>query len=150
MIKRKQVITNFIKNFVQRNSFRSEKIGLFYHLCLCLFIKNLTYEKIHPAVYHYHISVAYLTLVDSHVCRLHKRYDPSTRTLRWSLRQNELCLCQGVVAPRTTNSLTCAIGDDAESIDSLWFTDDLTALTDRRNWKPAKLDELLARSHCCM
>ena len=44
----------------------------------------------------------FLVDVRSHVCLLKKRLDPSRGgTLRWSLPYDELCYCQGVVAPRS-------------------------------------------------
>ena len=93
--------------------------------------------------------VIYIAVVHSHVCMLQKRFNPSSRTLQWSLPRNELCLCQGVVAPRTSTIQSCLKEDDAEAVDNLWFTDDPTPLIDRRNWKPAELDKLLNRSFCC-
>ena len=95
-------------------------------------------------------SVTVVEVVEAYVCILQKQTD-SLGAIRWSLPRKERCLCQGVVAPKTTHSKPCqggGIGTD----DDLWFIDDDIArsLLNRQNWKQAKLDQLLNRQECCM
>ena len=99
---------------------------------------------------------ANLLPVESHVCILRKRSDPSNDgVLRWSLPYNERCLCQGVVAPKHTPSHSCAtVNTQHCSNDSkreLWFVDDseVGPLTRRHNWNKGVLDDLLQRSNYC-
>ena len=66
--------------------------------------------------------------------------------------KKELCLCQGVVAPQTSSSRSCPRRGATDGLEDLWLTDDpslINLLTNRRNWTPAKLDNLLGRFHCC-
>ena len=94
----------------------------------------------------------YTGVVESHVCILHERFDPLSGAKLWALPRKELCLCQRVVAPQMSGSRSCPRRDDTDALEDLWLTDDLsliTLLTNRRNWTPAKLDNLLGRSHCC-
>ena len=86
-------------------------------------------------------------MVDSHVCILQE--SPLSGAKLWALPRKELCLCQRVVALRVVGSQSCPRTDTVEDI---WLTDDttlITRLTNRRNWTPAKLDNLLGRSYCC-
>ena len=78
-----------------------------------------------------------------------KRQDPSTGRLRWSLFLKELCYCQGVVALEQITTRTCSGQDDCAHADDLWFTDHPDPLTQRQNWSPPKLDQLLERSVLC-
>ena len=91
-------------------------------------------------------------MVNSHVCMFQERFDPSSRAKLLTIPRNELCLCQGVVAPQTSGTRSCHRRGDTDDRDNLWSTLDrilVSHLTDRRNWTPAKLDYLLERSHCC-
>ena len=93
----------------------------------------------------------FVKVLDAHVCILQKQRDPSTATLLWSLPRKQRCLCQGVVAPEIKHSKLCQRGG-TEIDEDLWFIDDHIArsLTNRQNWTPEKLDELLDRRECCM
>ena len=94
----------------------------------------------------------YVGMVESHVCILHERFDPLLGTKLWALPRKELCLCQGVVAPQMSGSRSCPRRSNTDGLEDLWFTDDpslIALLINRRNWAPAKLDNLLGRSHCC-
>ena len=88
-------------------------------------------------------------VVDSHVCILQESLDPASGVMRWSLPKYEICLCQGVVAPRVSAGRTCHRNGKTETTQQLWFTDDPSSLTNRNNWTPKKLDALLNRTHCC-
>ena len=81
-----------------------------------------------------------------------KRPDPSRGgVLRWSIPSDEICYCQGVVAPRS--SKTCSKADHFACSDTnsgnLWFVNDPAPLTQRRNWNKEALDQLLERSDYC-
>ena len=94
----------------------------------------------------------YAGMVDSHVCNLQERFDRLSEAKLWALPRKELCLCQGVVAPQMSGSRNCPRRTDTDALEDLWLTDDpslITLLTNRNNWTPAKLDNLLGRSHCC-
>ena len=69
--------------------------------------------------------------------------------MRWSLPKKEICLCQGVIAPKVSAGQSCSRYEDADANEELWFIDDPTPLTKRKNWTPKKLDALLSRSQCC-
>ena len=89
---------------------------------------------------------ALYSCVNGHVCILTRRFDPGTDIYRWAMPFAERCQCQWVVAPEYKNALqSCpGVGDESiESNDSWWYTDDKRPLTDRRNWNPEKLDQLL-------
>ena len=94
-----------------------------------------------------------LGMVGSHVCILQERFNPSKAKL-WAMPRSELCLCQRVVAPKMLVSQSCSrrSGHGINALEDLWDTNNttlITLLTNRRNWTPAKLDNLLGRSHCC-
>ena len=101
-------------------------------------------------------SARLLAPAESHVCIFRKRPDPSKGGLfRWSLPYNEICLCQGVVAPKVKPSNKCATTDDQHCTDDssckLWFVDDsdVGPLTRRHNWNKGALDDLLQRTDYC-
>ena len=90
----------------------------------------------------------------SHVCLLKKRPDPSRGgTLRWSLPFDEICYCQGVVAPIIKSQNTCSQEETQDCTDislcNVWFVDDPTPLTNRTNWNKEALDRLLGRDDFC-
>ena len=87
-------------------------------------------------------------VADAYICMLEERFDGQTGKLRWSLPRNEICHCQGVVAPSNKGHQSCS-RENAEIEEDLWFTDNPTPLVNRRNWEPAKLDKYLNRTHCC-
>ena len=92
----------------------------------------------------------HLSPVDAYVCMFVERQDPSTGGLRWSLFAKERCYCQGVVAPEQMTSRTCSGKGDYAQIDDLWITEDPGPIIQRKNWSPAKLDQLLERNvFCC-
>ena len=95
----------------------------------------------------YLIAVYIVEVVNSHICLLQERFDPSS--MRWSLPQKERCFCQRVVAPQISGSRSCVRVNDTDNIEDLWFIDDPTTVTNPRNWTPRKLDDLLDRSQCC-
>ena len=91
-------------------------------------------------------------MVDSHVCFLQQRFDLSSKAKLWAMPRKEICLCQGVVAPKMITSHSCHTRGNKDVIQDLWSTEDpslITLLTSRRNWTPGKLDSLLRRSDCC-
>ena len=93
-----------------------------------------------------------LVAVKCHVCMLKKRPDRSLGgVLRWSLPYDEICYCQGVVAPMS--SKTCSKEDEFVCADAascnLWFVEDPARLTQRRNWYKQALDQLLERADYC-
>ena len=93
-----------------------------------------------------------LGMVESHTCILQERFNLSSKAKHWAMPRKEVCLCQGVVAPKPLASQSCLTRDNKNALYDLWFTDDpnlITLLTNRRNWTPAKLDNLLGRSNCC-
>ena len=91
----------------------------------------------------------FIGIVNSHVCILRRRFDPSSGMIRWSLSKKEICFCQGIVAPEVSAARNCPRYEDADKNEELWFTDDPTFLTNRKNWTPKKLDAFLNRTHCC-
>ncbi|XP_072017067.1 uncharacterized protein [Amphiura filiformis] len=94
------------------------------------------------------IVAAHLGVVQSHLCVLEKRPDPSRGgALRWSLPFAEICLCQGVVAP--VRGETCQRKDAQYKEGDLWFLDDPHPLTMRHNWEKYILDDLLNRTTYC-
>ncbi|XP_072017209.1 uncharacterized protein [Amphiura filiformis] len=94
------------------------------------------------------IVAAHLGVVQSHLCVLEKRPDPSRGgALRWSLPFAEICLCQGVVAP--IRGKTCRRKDVHYEEGELWFVDDPRPLTMRHNWEKDILDDLLDRTTYC-
>ena len=91
-------------------------------------------------------------MVESHVCILQEKYDPSSRAKLWTMPQNQLCLCQGVAVPKTSGSRICPERSDTNADEDLWLSYDaslITLLTSRKNWTPAKLDHLLGRLNSC-
>ncbi|XP_072016215.1 uncharacterized protein [Amphiura filiformis] len=94
------------------------------------------------------IVTAHLAVVQSYVCVLKRRPDPSRGgALRWSLPFAEICLCQGVVAPLVAK--TCRRNDHEFKEGGLWFVDDPQPLTMRHNWGKDILDHLLDRTTYC-
>ena len=94
----------------------------------------------------------FVVVVNSHVCLLKKRPDPShDGTLRWSLPYDEICHCQKVVRLRLQT--TCPRKEDQTCSDTLscnmWFADNSTLLTQRKNWNNEVLDRLLQRADYC-
>ncbi|XP_072043103.1 uncharacterized protein [Amphiura filiformis] len=90
------------------------------------------------------IVAAHLNVVQSHLCVLEKRPDPSRGgALRWSLPFAEICLCSLVVAPAAK---ACPRKDKDGD---LWFVDDPHPFTMRHNWKKDILDDLLNRTTYC-
>ncbi|XP_072049211.1 uncharacterized protein [Amphiura filiformis] len=84
---------------------------------------------------------AHLARVQSHLCILQERPDPSRGgALRWSLLYKEVCSCQRVVAPK--HAKPCPGRD-------LWFVDDPSLLIMRHNWEKDILDELMNRTKYC-
>ncbi len=106
---------------------------VFYCFGLCLFICLFISFTVH--------------VVDSYVCMLKQRQDPSSGKLRWSLPYSEICYCQGVVAPMQMSSCPQAAHNYNEG--DLWFTDDPQPLTIRSNWKKEILDKLFERALYC-
>ena len=101
---------------------------------------------------HFTTNLFHAGMVDSHVCILQDVVDPQPGVKLWALPKKELCLCQGVVAPQKSRSQSCPRRSDTDTLEDLWFSDDpslITLLTNRRNWTPKKLDNLLGRFHCC-
>ncbi|XP_072017428.1 uncharacterized protein [Amphiura filiformis] len=79
------------------------------------------------------IVAAHLGAVQSHVCVLEKRPDPSRGgALRWSLPFAEICLCQRVLAPVFLNAKTCPRRKYKDG--DLWFVDDPDPFSMRYNW----------------
>ncbi|XP_072025495.1 uncharacterized protein [Amphiura filiformis] len=90
------------------------------------------------------MSVVKVKMVESYVCMLQKRPDPSRDgALRWSLPYAQICLCQGVVAPKVMS--TCPKVNTGD----LRFVDDPLPLTMRHNWRKDILDALLDRTTYC-
>ena len=90
-------------------------------------------------------------MVDSHVCILQERFDPFSNSKLWALPRKELCLCQGVVVTQTSSSRSCLRHNDTDALEDVWLIHEpslITRLTNRTNWIPAKLDNLLERSYC--
>lgn len=87
------------------------------------------------------------TVVAAHICTAEKRFDDATNTTRWAVPRIERCFCQGLVALGIFNGEACTAvkEDDAEP----WFIDDPMPPTNRENWVPAILDDLLQRGECC-
>ena len=93
-----------------------------------------------------------LVAVKCHICMLKKRPDPSLKgVLRWSLSYDEICYCQGVVAPRL--SKTCSKEEELVCSDStscrLWLVEDPALFTQRRYWNKKALAQLLERADYC-
>ena len=91
-------------------------------------------------------------VVKCHVCVMKKRPDPSLGgVLRWSIPYEEICYCQGVVAPRIIWQETCSRRDDCSDTNlcNLWFVDNPALLTQRQNWNKNALDQLLKRADYC-
>ncbi|XP_072017349.1 retinoschisin-like [Amphiura filiformis] len=94
------------------------------------------------------IIIGHLDVVQSHLCVLEKRPDPSRGgALRWSLLFAEICLCQRVVAPVFLNAKTCPRREYEDG--DLWFVDDPQPLIMRYNRKKDTLDHLLDRPTFC-
>ena len=92
--------------------------------------------------------VACVTDIQSHVCILQKRPDVTNRgILRWSLPDEERCLCHSVVTLHA--SLTNLCPSQIKNVTSLWFVDDARLLIRRQNWNKIKLDKLLDRKNNC-
>ena len=97
--------------------------------------------------------LAWVTLtVNGHVCLLSLRWDESEQRDRWSMPSLERCHCQWVMKlnePWSTQD-TCGhlVPKNLEPKD-VWFTDQPGPITDRGNWKPAILDQLLDRVEFC-
>ena len=66
--------------------------------------------------------------------------------MRWSIPKEEICFCQGFVAPVVINS---CLGMEETYADDVLFFDDPRELTLRRNWKKDELDKLLNRVEYC-
>ena len=90
--------------------------------------------------------------VNGHVCLLSLRWDESEQRERWSMPSLERCHCQWVMKinePRATKD-TCGhlVPKNLEPRD-VWFTDNPGPITDRDNWKPEILNQLLDRVEFC-
>ena len=66
--------------------------------------------------------------------------------MRWSLPKEEVCFCQGVVAPVTN---ICQGMEKTYADDEMLFFGDPRELTLRRNWRKDELDNLLNRIEYC-
>ena len=91
-------------------------------------------------------------MVDSHICILQERFNLSSQAKHWAMPRKEVCSCQRVVAPKMLTSQSCLTHNNEDALEDLWLVDDpnlITLLTNRRNWTPAKLDNLLEQSNCC-
>ena len=93
-----------------------------------------------------YFSALYIGLTQGHVCLLRKRLNFSGE-LQWSLPLQELCYCQRVVAPTFINTHNCFTNE--LDLTQLWFTHDAVFLTQRENWSPERLDDLLERKDYC-
>ena len=84
--------------------------------------------------------------MQGHVCLLRERLNLTGET-QWFLPKQERCYCQHVIAP-TFISIHDCYTNMMEST-QLWFTSDSVSLTNRENWTPERLDELLERMGYC-
>ena len=101
-------------------------------------------------------TVCSLVSVDSLMCMLIQRNDTKTSTLRWSLPAQKRCSCIAVAMRRTPLDFNSCPADKSREVrkgseveEELWFTDDPKPLTQRWNWTPEKLNELLERESDC-
>ena len=83
---------------------------------------------------------------DGHICLLKEKLN-SNGTLQWSLPLKERCYCQRVVIPTFLSTQDCSTNNDNPN--HLWYSLDVVPLTQKDNWTPGILDELLERSGYC-
>ena len=66
------------------------------------------------------------------------------------MRSVDRCVCQGVIAAPKRGRMMCPLTREEYGEDyQMWYTDDPRPLTDRANWKPDILNELLERVALC-
>ena len=112
---------------------------LFVCLFACLFIYLFIYSFIFTAI----------LAADAYVCQLFPRWDSSVNRMRWAMRSVDRCVCQGVTAPKRGHMMCPLTRADYGEDYQMWYTDDPRPLTDRVNWKPDILNELLERVELC-
>ena len=84
------------------------------------------------------------------MCKLEPHYDPATKRDRWAMPKEDICFCQGVIAPNNRGTASCPAAPQNEHPGSvMWYTDNPNPLTSRKNWTPEKLDQLLDRVRFC-
>ena len=88
---------------------------------------------------------------DAYVCKLVRRWHPSTGMHRWSMPTDERCHCQAVVAPKERNPpRNCPlVRGDLHDTGEFWYTGAKEKITSRRNWNPNALNTLLERAEYC-
>ena len=69
--------------------------------------------------------------------------------MQWAMPSLERCNCQGVIAPKR-GPMMCPLTREAYGEDNtMWYIDDPRPLTDRANWTPGQMNELLQRDALC-
>ena len=89
--------------------------------------------------------------IHGHTCLLRERLN-SFGELQLSLTLQERCYCQRVVAPTFIGTHNCSTNE--LNLTQLWFTNHshsefTNPLTQKENWTPERLDELLERRKFC-
>ena len=102
-----------------------------------------------PTIITSFIIISAFVAVDAFVCKMVPRWDSSVERMRWAMPTTQLCLCQGVIAPKGGPMMCPLTREEYGEDSSMWYVDDARPLTDRRNWMPTKMNELLRREVVC-